>query len=224
MSKTIAVCGSTGQQGGAVLNSLIKHGSKVRALTRSTTSEKAEALAAKPGVTCVEADFEDVDSLIAAFEGCDGVFAVTDFFAGCGCDPLREEQQVKNLVDAANQVGIKHFVYSSLESTVGKAEGLKPLTAGYPVPHFDSKNKGEKYMFENLGDKATALITSIFYENFLPTGGFAPRVSDQESGTYALFMPIDDIKCSWCSTEDIGNVAAEILMQGPEKWGGKSQE
>lgn len=223
MPKLIAVTGATGQQGGATLEALLKLGVQVRAVTRNIDSDKAKALAAKPGVTCVKADFDDRESLISAFEGCDGVFAVTDFWAACGCDPLKEKQQVINMVDAAKVTGVKHFVYSSLESTVGKTEGLKPLTAGYTVPHFDAKYEAEEYMFEQLGDKATALRTSIFFENFLPGKGMDAQPSQQEPGSFTLFLPISNVKCAWCSTADIGHVAAEILAQGPRKWGKQIQ-
>jgi uncharacterized protein YbjT (DUF2867 family) len=217
-----AVCGATGQQGGAALEALLRHGAEVVALTRNDSSDKAKALAAKSGVSLAVADFDSPDSLVAAFQGVDGVFAVTDFWAACGCDPLKEKAQIINLVDAAKTAGIKHFVFSSLEDTRG-TPGLKPLTAGYTVPHFDAKSEGEKYMFEQLGDAATALHTSIFYSNFAPGKGMDAQPSQQEPGTFNLFLPLADAKCAWCSTEDIGNVAGEVLIQGPEKWGGKVQ-
>ena len=94
--KTVAVCGATGQQGGATVDALLTNGSGVtiKALTRDPTAPKAAALAAK-GVEPVKAEFDDVESLKAAFEGCDAVFAVTDFWAACGLDPFKELQQGK---------------------------------------------------------------------------------------------------------------------------------
>ena len=220
--KTVAVCGATGQQGGATLNALLKLGYKVKALTRDTTSAKSQALAARDGVETVKAEFDDAESLKAAFEGCDAVFAVTDFWAACGLDPLKEIQQGKNLVDAAVATGVKHFVFSSLEDTrplIG--DNVKPVNGDFKVPHFDAKGDIEKYMREKLPNSSTALITSIFLENLLPGGGMTPN--KQEDGTYALFMPIPgDIVLSWCTTEDIGNVAAAVIKQGPRKWGGKT--
>lgn len=45
---TIAIVGSTGAQGGSVINQLLKTGAwKIRALTRNASSESAKALAAK---------------------------------------------------------------------------------------------------------------------------------------------------------------------------------
>ncbi|KAG7668584.1 hypothetical protein Ndes2526B_g03794 [Nannochloris sp. 'desiccata'] len=221
--KTVAVCGATGQQGGATVDALVKLGGfRIKAITRDTTSAKSQALAARDGVETVKADFDDLESLKAAFEGCDAVFAVTDFWAACAMDPAKELQQGKNLVDAAVATNVKHFVYSSLEDTrplIGDA--LKPVNGDYTVPHFDAKGEVEKYMFEKLPKSSTALITSIFMQNLLPGGPMAPN--KQEDGTYSMFMPCPGAnKLSWCSTEDIGNVAAALIKQGPRRWGGKS--
>jgi uncharacterized protein YbjT (DUF2867 family) len=224
--KTVAVCGATGKQGGATVDALVKLGGfKIKAITRDTTSAKSQALAAKEGVETVQADFNDLDSLKAAFEGCDAVFAVTDFWAACGLDPVKELQQGKNLVDAAAATGVKHFVFSSLEDTrpLLKDAGvdLKPVNGEYVVPHFDAKGEVEKYMFEKLPTTATALITSIFLQNLLPGGGMTPNKN--EDGSFSMFMPCPgSTKLSWCSTDDIGNVAAAIIKAGPRKWGGKT--
>ncbi len=224
--KTVAVCGATGQQGGATVKALVKLGGfKIKAITRDTTSAKSQALAALDGVETIKADFNDVDSLKAAFEGCDAVFAVTDFWAACGLDPIKELQQGKNLVDAAAATGVKHFVFSSLEDTrplikSAGIEDIKPVNGDYTVPHFDAKGEIEAYMFEKLPKSSTALITSIFMQNLLPGGGMTPN--KQEDGSFLMFMPCPGTtKLSWCSTDDIGNVAAAVIKQGPRKWGGK---
>ena len=73
----IVVCGATGQQGGAVIDSLLALGEKnIRGLTRDVTSRHAETLRAR-GVVMVKADLANADSLAAAFDGARAVFAVT---------------------------------------------------------------------------------------------------------------------------------------------------
>jgi uncharacterized protein YbjT (DUF2867 family) len=82
MSKIIAVFGSTGNQGGAVLKSLLKAGNyHVRAITRNANSDKAKKLAALNNVTVHEADFKNPDSLDKVLAGAYGAFFVTDFSA-----------------------------------------------------------------------------------------------------------------------------------------------
>ena len=64
MSRAIAVFGSTGQQGGAVLKALANTGNYVlRAVTRSAKSEKAKSLASLKNVTVHEADLNNPASL-----------------------------------------------------------------------------------------------------------------------------------------------------------------
>jgi predicted amino acid dehydrogenase len=74
-SKTVAVCGATGRQGGAVARRLIERGWKVRALTRRPDSKKARVLA-EGRAEVVRADMTDRRSLEAAFQGAYGVYSV----------------------------------------------------------------------------------------------------------------------------------------------------
>ena len=67
MAKTILVFGATGQMGGSVAWRLLKEGWKVRAVTRNTGSEKAQALI-KAGAEAVTADYGNEESLAKAFE------------------------------------------------------------------------------------------------------------------------------------------------------------
>lgn len=68
MTKSIAVLGATGQQGGGVVNVLLETpGWKVRAITRNVDGDKAKALAAR-GAEVVAANIDDEASLIKAFE------------------------------------------------------------------------------------------------------------------------------------------------------------
>ncbi len=73
--KVVLVTGSTGTQGGAVARQLLANGWNVRALTRSASSEKAQALAAA-GAEIVEGSMDDPASLEKAFEGAYGLFSV----------------------------------------------------------------------------------------------------------------------------------------------------
>jgi uncharacterized protein YbjT (DUF2867 family) len=78
---TVVVTGGTGNQGGAVVNSLLERGHEVRAVTRSTDSAKARELA-NAGVTLVRASLEDTAALTKALEGATSLFAMTTPFEG----------------------------------------------------------------------------------------------------------------------------------------------
>ncbi len=85
MPRTIAVLGSTGQQGGAVAKVCLKDGWTVRGLTRNANGRGAHALASE-GAEMVSADIDDLDSLIKAFEVCSGrcvFWGIELMMAGC---------------------------------------------------------------------------------------------------------------------------------------------
>src|SRR5438093_13784760 len=83
--KLIAVIGATGQQGGGVLRALQARGQfKVRALTRDPNKHRELA------EEVLEADLDEPETLKAAFEGAQGVFLVTNFWAQGGADELKQ--------------------------------------------------------------------------------------------------------------------------------------
>ncbi len=84
-TQEIAVLGATGNQGSGVVRALLEKTSPaftVRALTRDVSSAGASNLREKYGetgrLTFAAADVYDKDSLVKAFEGAYGVFAVTN--------------------------------------------------------------------------------------------------------------------------------------------------
>ncbi|KAL4423614.1 hypothetical protein ABPG77_009201 [Micractinium sp. CCAP 211/92] len=221
MSKLVAVCGATGKQGGGVVAALQRLGGfNVRALSRNPESASSKKLS-DTGVQVVKADFEDTASLDAAFKDVDAVFGVTDFWQACRGDAAREKQQGINLVDAAKRQGVKHFVWSSLEDTRPiLSSSREPLQGTYTVPHFDAKHEVEQYAKEQLGSVVTPLYPSVFMENLLPGSGMDP--TKQADGSIALFIPVGQSVVSWCTTPDIGGVAAAVIQAGPAQWGGKT--
>lgn len=70
MSKLVVVFGATGQQGSEVVYELLKDKPwKVRAVTRNTESDKSKAFE-KLGAEVVAADFNNPETLTAAFKVC----------------------------------------------------------------------------------------------------------------------------------------------------------
>jgi uncharacterized protein YbjT (DUF2867 family) len=149
--KTVLITGATGRQGGSVVRHMLPKGWKLRALTRNTKSEAAQALLAR-GVELVQGDLEDPPSLERALRGVYGVYSVQDFWA-VGAES--EVRQGKNLADAAKAAGVGHFVYSS----VGGAE----RNSG--IDHWESKWEIEKHI-RSLGLPATILRPAAFMENY----------------------------------------------------------
>ena len=95
----IAIIGSTGAQGGSVIDALLNDNTfAVRAITRDKSKPNALKLESR-GAEVVEADLGDKESLRAAFEGVYGVFGVTNFWATMNAEI--EVAQGRNVADAA---------------------------------------------------------------------------------------------------------------------------
>ncbi|KAI0658732.1 NAD-P-binding protein [Cubamyces menziesii] len=162
MTRLIAVCGATGNQGGSVAKLLLEHSDqyRVRALTRDPQSAPARNLAVL-GAEVVKADLTIPSELHDALRGCWGVFGVTNFYdSKIKDDPGSEERQGKNLVDAAIANGVKCFVWSTLPSS-HKISGGRLVSRIY---------EGKYHVDDYIREKnvpAVFLYTGNFYENMV---------------------------------------------------------
>ncbi|KAJ7624633.1 hypothetical protein FB45DRAFT_869541 [Roridomyces roridus] len=213
----ISILGATGQQGSAVLRSILSDGTFTpRALTRNPDSPASQALAAQ-GVQVVKADLWDTESIKEALAGSDLVFGVTNFwdpsvFPGTP-NGVGEITQGKNLVDAAKAVGIKFFVWSALPSS-------KLLSGGkYPdVYHIDSKAEVWDYLKES-GVPCAAVDTPYFAENLWT---FAMQKNEAGTG-YIIPVPYtaEALQSFLWVSHDLGPAALALLknFDDPERKG-----
>ncbi|OCB89796.1 NmrA-domain-containing protein [Sanghuangporus baumii] len=204
----IAVCGASGAQGGSVVEYLLNdpdHSFRVRGLTRNVDSQKAKALAAR-GVEIVRADLNDVESLKKAFEGAHGVFGLTNFWEVLSAEI--EIRHGKNLVDAAAAVGVKQFVWSTLDHT-----------SDPEVPHWDSKAAVDDYLKEK-GLPRTSLYTSFYYENHLIFPSLT--VTKRPDGRLVADWPcmLTDGPIGGYSVAETGAYVLEAFKK-PQEWIGK---
>jgi uncharacterized protein YbjT (DUF2867 family) len=219
--KIIAVVGATGAQGGGLVDAILndpKSGFRVRAITRNKNSEKAQELK-KKGAELVEADLDDKQSLIKAFEGAYGAFCVTFFWEHFS--PEKEKQQAKNMAEAAKEAGIQHVIWSTLEDTrkwVPLDDDRMPtLMQHYKVPHLDAKGEANQY-FENSGVPYTLLHTSFYWDNFI-NFGMSPQKG--QDGELSITFPMGNKKLPGIAAEDIGKSAYGIFKAG-DKYKNKS--
>lgn len=205
MVSKVAVLGATGSQGGAVAAALDAKGVQVVAITRNVDSDKAKALAEKPNTEVRKADLNDIDSLVAAFEGCDGAFVIANFWEMMNAG--KEMEQYKKAATALKKNGgMKHVVFSTLEETnIPACADFKTLeeheTGPMKVPHFDGKSHAEAY-FEGL--PVTFMLTCCYYENF--TSFFPLTASDD--GTYSFTLPLGGKSFPWTILSDVGELVA----------------
>jgi uncharacterized protein YbjT (DUF2867 family) len=212
--KIIAVVGATGTQGGGLARAILDDpngGFALRAITRDTSKEKAQALKAR-GAEVVQADLDDVESLKKAFAGAHGVFGVTNFWEHFSGE--KEKAQAKNIADAARAAGVKHVIWSTLEDTRALMspddKRMPMLQEKYRVPHFDAKAEADAYF---SGLPVTYLVTSFYWDN-LYMFGLAPKKG--ADGNYSWAFPMGKSKMAGIAAEDIGKTAYGIFKAGQQ--------
>lgn len=215
-TRTIAVFGATGAQGGGLVRAILADpdgGFAARVVTRDPSGEAARALAAA-GAEVVQADVDDEASVRAALEGAYGAYFVTFFWAHFS--PEREQAQARVFAQAAAEAGIRHAIWSTLEDTrrwVPLDDDRMPTLQGkYKVPHFDAKGEANAYFTES-GVPTTFLQTTFYWDNMIYFGMGPQPAGD---GTYTLTFPMGDALLSGISADDIGPVAYGIFRAGPE--------
>lgn len=214
MTRTIAVVGATGAQGGGLVRAILADSSggfEARAITRKVDSDKAKALAAA-GAEVVAADLDDAASLERAFAGAHGAFCVTNFWEHFS--PGKELAQAGNLAQAAKKAGVAHAIWSTLEDSrrfIPLSDDRMPTLQGkYKVPHFDAKGEADE-LFRKAGVPTTFLLTSFYWENFI-FFGLGPKKGPD--GKLAIALPIGQGKFPSIGVEDIGRCAYGIFKQG----------
>ncbi|KAL6691593.1 NAD(P)-binding protein [Trichoderma pleuroticola] len=193
MTKLLVIIGVTGQQGSSIAREFLDLPSwKVRGITRNPSSQNALHWVAE-GVEIVKGDLDDTDSLRAAFQGANAIFANTDFFSHMfdgahGPDTAlqyafdREVEQGMNIAHAASDPSVletlEHFVYSSL-SDASRYSGGKYTT----VYHFDSKARTIdliKSQCPELAKRMSALQMGHYVTNWKAVPAMAPKRQPDE--------------------------------------------
>jgi uncharacterized protein YbjT (DUF2867 family) len=218
-TKTIAVIGSTGAQGGGLVRAILADPDRrftARAVTRTPGSEKARALAAA-GAEVVAGDADDQASLERAFAGAHGAFLVTNFWEHLS--PERELKQAAALARATKAAGVAHAVWSTLEDTrlafPLDDPRLKTLHGKYKVPHFDAKGEADA-IFAAEAAPTSYLMAAFYWENFIYFGQ-GPRKGPD--GNLVLALPLGGGKLPGIAAEDIGRCAYGVFRRGPQAAG-----
>ncbi|TRO67062.1 NmrA/HSCARG family protein [Christiangramia sabulilitoris] len=212
--KIIAVVGATGAQGSGLVRAILNDpegGFKARAITRNPSSDKAKELK-EMGAEVVEANIDEKQTVIKAFEGAYAAYCVTNFWEHFS--PEREMQQAKNMAEAGKEAGLKHMIWSTLEDTrkwIPLDDDRMPTLMGkYKVPHFDAKGEADDY-FTNNNVPYTLLFTSFYWENFIYFG-MGPQKG--EDGELAITFPMSNKRLPGIAVEDIGKCAYNIIKAG----------
>lgn len=176
--KVLLITGATGQQGGAVIDSLLADPSgrssfRILAVTRDPTSASASRLAGKSAaISLLKGDLDDVPALFRSASEItkDPIWGV--FSVQVPKDVVKEEQQGKALVDEALKAGVKRFVYTSVD----RGGDERSWSNETDVPHFRSKHRIELHLREQAekagGEMTWAVLRPVaFMDNIQPGFG-----------------------------------------------------
>lgn len=204
VGRTVVVCGATGQQGGAVLDALLADGTwRIVALTRRPDSEAAARLRAR-GVEVRQADLQDRESLVHAFEGASVAYGVTTPLMPNGkIDTDPEREQGRNIVDAARENGIRQLVLSTVLYVV---EGQERA-----IPYIQAKRDIEAYAAAS-GVPYTFLRPASFMDDI--GGEYLPVKRGVLTG-----QADGDAKIPYVACHDIGSFA-RMAFNDPEAFVG----
>ncbi|KAH8891812.1 NAD(P)-binding protein [Thozetella sp. PMI_491] len=216
MSKTLAVFGATGLQGGSVIkyilnDPVLSNMYKIRAISRDLDSEKARQL--KEKVEVVRGDVLDQASLESVLTGAHTVFAMTTHSVSPS-DQNTEFNAAKRIADVALEKGVEYVIFSTLPSITVLSQGKYTNV----IP-FDDKAKAEKYI-RDLGIKSAFYAPAFFMENFQGPL-WKPQRSDD--GTWAIrFLSPPETKLPFvAASEDSGKFIGSILAE-PDAYEGKT--
>ncbi|XP_045201225.2 nmrA-like family domain-containing protein 1 isoform X2 [Mercenaria mercenaria] len=201
MPKTITVFGATGHQGGAVARALAADSNNfiVRGITRDVQQEvKVDDLKAA-GVTVIQCDLDNVNSIRMALNDADGCFIVTyTDFTEPDCIE-KEKQRGRNIADACALAGVPHVIYSTQLHTT-RVKGIQ-------VRHLVAKAEIEEYM-KSKCLPMTCFLVPCYYENFFDI--LKPRRVDRN--TFVLEIPMGETSLDLISVEDVGQVARTVFL------------
>ncbi|MFA6060604.1 MAG: SDR family oxidoreductase [Taibaiella sp.] len=197
MKNKILITGATGGLGSKVIN-LLKEKTEIENLAVLVRDEKNELAKqyASDGIEVKIGDYANLESLKNAFKGIDVLYFVS------GGEDNQRSKLHKNVVDAAEEMGVKHIIYTS---AVWKDESDTSPLATLVDSHIQTENcikaSGITYTIlrHNLyaeviemmiGDKSQLLKTKTIY---LPTANglasFVPKQDLAEAEVTILLNP-----------------------------------
>ena len=184
MDDTILVTGSTGHVGSQVVNQLSSFKGKVRAAVQSKNRTQEIK---NTGVELVEMNFNNTETVNAAFKGIHRLFLLTPFV------PNMVEIS-ENLVEQARKANVNHIVKQSAFGSEGQEITMNRL------------HREVEEIIESSGINYTFLRPMSFMQNYL---ALADSVRTQ--GTFSF--PLGDSKTSFVDTRDIAAACSTSTHQ-----------
>ena len=190
MSAKILVTGATGNFGKKTIELLLEKGiaaTNISALVRDDV--KATDLKDK-GITIKTGDYDNYESLLAAFQGIDKLLLVS------GTDLENRSKQQLNVVKAAKESGVKHIIYTSFER-INETE-TSPI-AFLAKSHIDTDNA-----IKASGMNYTILRNNLYLD-------VLPMFLGEQVLESGIYFPAGEGQAAYVSRNDLAEVAANVL-------------
>ncbi len=215
MSKILVVFGATGQQGGSVVDAVLKDPELLKqyticALTRDVTKSVSKALQGR-GVDVVAADNNDKASLQKAMHGAQAAFVNVATIGEAGGRDT-ELRQGKMIADIAVAEALQYLIYSGSTDCTKNTNGK--LTQNWI---YDVKAEIEKYI-RSLPIKSIFYLPGVFMQN-IHTQTVPRPVGDGSYNIVSIYEPSTELPL--IDAMDTGKWIAGVLAQ-PEQYVGKN--
>lgn len=188
----LALTGVTGHLGQNTLKALLRHVAPTDIVAIMRDPQKAASMG-EQGVQVRQGDYNDLPSLLVAFEGVTTLLLISTNELD---DALRTRQH-KNAIDAARQAGVRHVVYTSVVNPSLLSE------FGGSASHLAT----EEYL------QASGLTYTIFrntlYLDLVP--GF---IGAQALSSGKLYSAVGGGRVSYALREEIAEALANVLRGG----------
>ena len=189
----ILIAGSTGNLGSEIVRQLCEQGKSVRALVRKTSDPQKVTGLKNLGAEIIEGELTNKPSLVSACRGVDTVITtVTTTSSQTPGDSIPKVDQLGQLqlVEAAAEAGVSHFIYTSYSRNISTS---CPLTTAKRTVEQRLMSSGMAY---------TILRPSYFMEAWL-----SPFIGFDYPNHQARIYGTGENPISWISFVDVARSA-----------------
>lgn len=191
MSTKILVTGATGNFGRLTIDFLLNKGIAANTISALVRDEAKASDLKQKGINLKIGDYDNYDSLLAAFQGIDKLLLVS------GTDLANRSKQQLNAVKAAKEAGVKHILYTSFER---KNETETSPIAFLAQSHIDTDN----------AIKATGINYTIFRNNLYLD--VLPMFLGEKVLEQGIFFPAGEGQAAYVSRNDLAEAVANVLI------------
>ncbi|MFP4085199.1 MAG: NAD-dependent epimerase/dehydratase family protein [Desulfobacteraceae bacterium] len=176
----ILITGGTGFIGRHLMRALIRQGFHCKCLTRG--GSRVKNIAKLDNVTIVYGDITDKGSLQECMQGVEVVYHLAGQVGEWGVSDERffavNVEGTRNLLEAASEAGVKHFIFCSTPGVQGKGHANASEELPYnPSQIYElTKAEAEKIVLAFNSEKAEALKVTIVRPDFVYGPGDLRRI------------------------------------------------